>query len=61
MQQEKPVILSLSRDTVLGAEIDNIVGFFLVSHNRCLTVTYAQEDQSICIKDESLLKQYPLN
>lgn len=28
MQQEKPVILSLSRDTVLGAEIDNIVGFF---------------------------------
>lgn len=28
MQQEKPVILSLSRDTVLGAEIDNIVGVF---------------------------------
>lgn len=61
MQQENPVILSLSRDTVLGAEIDNIVVFFLASHNRCFAVTYAQEDQSICIKDESLLKQYPLN
>lgn len=32
MQQENPVILSLSRDTVLGAEIDNIVVFFFWPH-----------------------------